>query len=576
MQTLAPIALFVYKRPWHTQQTLEALAANELADQSILYIFADGPQTDATEEQKEKIRQVRELIRSRKWCKEVHIVERQRNWGLADNIIDGVTQIVNRYERIIVLEDDLVTSPGFLRYMNEALELYANEPRVMHISGYMFPVELPSKPTTIFLPFSWPWGWATWKRAWNYFRYDPHELFFTIHSQQRLYEFNFKDSYPFSSQLEANVIYSLKTWAIRWYASIFLQNGMALYPTSSLIRNIGHDSSGEHCNTTNIYDSPTIDRISITKQKIKTSQTSMAAVRKYFIKQVAMPIQTRTGFIITKWFPERWKHFYRYYWYAYYRERIRLQNSLKKIKNMPRFTHGQIIINGIKIHFTDRDSFLLMYREIVEEKKYFLQSQEINVSGFIIDIGANIGLSVWAFRNQYPQATIHAFEPNSVAFQCLTANAAQFSAADKIFLHRAAVSGATGKRLLSTIPDMYSYLMSDPYSHHLLTEEVSVVSIRTLLSENFIDVLKIDAPGAELDILTDCESHLSKVRSIFVNCYTFKEREQVLADVISILERNGFRVYIDTPTTPSGTHPLIQIDAHYGITQIIYIRGVRE
>ncbi|MCS6968878.1 MAG: glycosyltransferase [Cytophagales bacterium] len=253
--SLAPIVLFVYKRPWHTQQTLEALAANELADQSILYIFADGPQTDATEEQKEKIRQVRELIRSRKWCKEVHIVERQRNWGLADNIIDGVTQIVNRYGRIIVLEDDLVTSPGFLRYMNEALELYANEPRVMHISGYMFPVE-GKLPDTFFYNANSCWGWATWARAWKYFINDPLYLYRQVtKSKNSIRRFNIENSCPFTSQLEANIIGTLKTWCVRWYASFFIAGGYALYPRCSLVNNIGHDSSGEHCNAEgqNVY-----------------------------------------------------------------------------------------------------------------------------------------------------------------------------------------------------------------------------------------------------------------------------------------------------------------------------------
>ena len=574
MENLAPIALFVYNRPWHTRQTLEALAANEWADRSVLYIFADGAKSEATEEQLAQIQAVRQLIRSRQWCKEVHIIERRRNWGLADNIIDGVTQIVNQYGRIIVLEDDLVTSPGFLRYMNEALELYANEPKVMHISGYMFPVKLPSISTTVILPFSWPWGWATWRRAWNYFRYDPHELFFAICSQQRLYEFNFKDSYPFSSQLEANVIYSLKTWAVRWYASIFLQNGLALYPAFSLIRNIGHDNSGEHCDTTTIYDSPMTERISIAKRKIQACRESMAIIRKYFIKQVAMPVQTHKGYIVARWLPERWKHLYRYYRYAYYRERIDLQNSLKRIATMPRFVQGKITVQSVTIRFTDSASFLTMYRQILEERKYVFQSKKNN-NPFIIDIGANIGLSVWAFRNQYPHATIHAFEPNSIAFQCLAENTAQFPAADKIILHRAAVSRVTGKALLSTFPDMYSYLVSDQYSSYLLTEEVPSVSIRKLLSENFTDMLKIDAPGTELDILKDCETCLDKVHSIFVSCYTFKEGKQTLPEVLSLLEKKGFRLYIATPTLRAN-YALMQTDACYNITQIVYIRAIKE
>ena len=138
---LAPIVLFVYNRPWHTEQTLNALMQNELADQSVLYIYADGPKENATEEQLKKIEEVRHVIRTKKWCKEVHIIESEKNKGLADSIINGVTEIVNKYGKVIVLEDDIVTSKGFLKYMNEALELYKEEDKVYHISGYMFPVK---------------------------------------------------------------------------------------------------------------------------------------------------------------------------------------------------------------------------------------------------------------------------------------------------------------------------------------------------------------------------------------------------------------------------------------------------
>ena len=147
---LAPIVLFVYDRPWHTNQMLDSLAANKLADQSVLYIYSDGPKENSTIEQLKRINDVRELIRERKWCKEVNIVESKKNKGLANSIVDGVTEIVNRYGKIIVLEDDLVLSKGFLKYMNDSLSFYQNNNEVMHISGYMEPVNS-NLPETFFL-----------------------------------------------------------------------------------------------------------------------------------------------------------------------------------------------------------------------------------------------------------------------------------------------------------------------------------------------------------------------------------------------------------------------------------------
>src|SRR2546423_14535813 len=149
MQTLAPVSLFVYNRPWHLKQTLESLEKNFLSGQSVLYIYSDGPRADATPEQLQKIKEVRSLIRSKKWCKETYIIESETNKGLAKSIIEGVTELVNDFGKEIVLEDDLVLSPGFLKYMNEALTLYESEERVMHVSGYIFETSL-KLPETLF------------------------------------------------------------------------------------------------------------------------------------------------------------------------------------------------------------------------------------------------------------------------------------------------------------------------------------------------------------------------------------------------------------------------------------------
>src|SRR5689334_19947926 len=115
---LAPITLFVYNRPEHTRRTVEALLKNELAAESDLFIFSDAPKKPESDE---SVRMVRDYIHAITGFKSVTIIERDRNWGLADSIIDGVTSVVNQYGRIIVLEDDLVVSAHFLEYMNTAL-----------------------------------------------------------------------------------------------------------------------------------------------------------------------------------------------------------------------------------------------------------------------------------------------------------------------------------------------------------------------------------------------------------------------------------------------------------------------
>lgn len=248
---LAPIILFVYNRPWHTRQTLEALSKNFLAEKSHLYIYADGPKKNASPDQFLKINEVRKLIREKKWCGKVEIIESNSNAGLAPSVIKGVTEIVNKFGKIIVLEDDLVVSTGFLKYMNEALALYENENRVMHVSGYMFPVKN-SFPETFFLVQATCWGWGTWKRAWKLFENNAATLTAQI-KQKDIRRFNINNTYDHYSDLVRSVTDPTHSWAIKWHAKVFILNALCLHPKQSLVRNIGFDCSGEHCKTTHIY-----------------------------------------------------------------------------------------------------------------------------------------------------------------------------------------------------------------------------------------------------------------------------------------------------------------------------------
>ena len=170
--TLSPIVLFVYNRPWHTRQAIKALQNNELADRSDLFIYSDGPKGEQTDK---AVQKVREYIYTINGFKTVTIRERKENMGLAGSIIDGVTAIVKEYGRVVVLEDDLVTSPFFLRYMNDALKLYEHDERIISIAGYIYPLSV-KLPTTFFLRGADCWGWATWKRGWNHFEKDGQTL----------------------------------------------------------------------------------------------------------------------------------------------------------------------------------------------------------------------------------------------------------------------------------------------------------------------------------------------------------------------------------------------------------------
>jgi hypothetical protein len=247
MHNLAPIVLFCYNRPEHTLRTLQALSENILAEQSRLFVFCDGPKLNADAAQLGRIEDVRHVVKSRKWCSEVYVTERDVNLGLANSVIDGVTKVLNTYDYAIVLEDDLVTSKYFLEYMNIALEKYKNEDSVFQVSGHQFPIlTWKSKQESFFLPFTTSWGWGTWKRAWDCF--NP-----SVVGYQKLntdvdlkYRFNLNNSYAYSDMLTLQIEGKIDSWAIRWWWSVFLLGGQTLFPDITLIENIGFGAGATH------------------------------------------------------------------------------------------------------------------------------------------------------------------------------------------------------------------------------------------------------------------------------------------------------------------------------------------
>jgi hypothetical protein len=241
---LSPITLFVYKRPCHTRQTVGALQRNDLAAESDLFIYSDGPKSDAD---REAVTEVREYVKSIEGFKRVSVIERQRNLGLAQSIIAGVTEIVGKYGRIIVLEDDLLTSPYFLNYMNTALNLYEKDDRIMQISGNMFNVNFrESVPESFFLPYTTTWGWGTWLRAWKNLDETLEGYEILKGNNDLRYRFDMHNTYPYFKMLEDQRQRKIDSWGIQWYLSIFLNNGIVLSPRRSLTIHFGFDSEATH------------------------------------------------------------------------------------------------------------------------------------------------------------------------------------------------------------------------------------------------------------------------------------------------------------------------------------------
>jgi hypothetical protein len=276
-----PVALFVYARLSHTQSTVEALLNNPGAELTDLIIFSDAARTI---ENQENVEEVRAYLKSINGFRSINIYERPYNFGLAKSIIEGVTEVLKKHDAVIVLEDDLVTSPYFLKFMNEALEKYAEDDRVISIHGYVLPVNQ-SLPETFFLRGADCWGWATWRRGWKNFNPDGQHLLDELNRRKLIGTFDFNGAYSFSKMLKAQIKGINDSWAVRWHASAFLANKLTLYPGRSLVHNIGHDGSGTHCGEGMGYDqSVSLSPIVLANIEVQSCAQGQAVFEAFFRK----------------------------------------------------------------------------------------------------------------------------------------------------------------------------------------------------------------------------------------------------------------------------------------------------
>lgn len=246
----APICLFTYNRLNEVLQTLEALQRNFLASESELFIFSDGPKN---EEDKHKVNAVRSHIQSVKGFKSVKIILSDVNNGLASSIIHGVSQILEKYENVIVLEDDLITTPNFLNFMNEALDFYHDDTRIQSINAYSFYLKN-AKSEIYFQLRTGSWGWATWKNRWNKNIFDKEYIKKVIQSEPSiLSQFKVKCGADVPKMLKDSIENRNDSWYIRWTFDHFHNNRFAVYPARSFISNIGHTSDATHCKGIDSY-----------------------------------------------------------------------------------------------------------------------------------------------------------------------------------------------------------------------------------------------------------------------------------------------------------------------------------
>lgn len=250
-----PVALFVYKRLEHTKKMLESLAANTLSEQAELFVFSDA---EKNAEEQDDVARVRQYVHQVDWQKkfgQVTIIEAKRNKGLAQSIIDGVTQIIEKYGRIIVLEDDLIVSEVFLEYMDSALAFYENIENVWSISGYSFPMKsLEYYPHDVYYGYrGCSWGWGTWRNRWEKVDWAVRDYRAFLQDKRWIKKFN-RGGNDLTPMLKCQMEGKLDSWAVRWCFTQSNLDMFTIYPKDSLVENKGCDGTGTHCGENKLFD----------------------------------------------------------------------------------------------------------------------------------------------------------------------------------------------------------------------------------------------------------------------------------------------------------------------------------
>ena len=565
----APITLFTYNRLWHTQQTVEALQKNELADASELFVFSDGPKSEAD---KQKVQSVRDYLKTITGFKKVSIFEKNNNLGLAQSIITGVTEIVNKYGRIIVLEDDMVTSPYFLRFMNDALEFYQDEEQVISVHGYIYPIKA-QLPETFLIKDTGCWGWGTWKRGWDLFEPDGGKLLKLLESKKLTDKFDMNGSYPFTQMLRDQIMGKNNSWAILWQASAFVQDKLTLFPGRSLVKNIGFDDTGTHCSETSSFDvEPARTPLTINAIPIQENRFALKKLEEYFrsigfaqsniLSRIKKRGNTLIGSIHLLPLALR---FYNILFNPEYRQEWLLKSRIKKI---PRFTVCQAKLHGWDLSIPDSASFLSAYKDIFVEQIYSFKAKDDMPR--ILDLGANIGLSVLYFKKLYPKAHITAFEADPKIFGYLKKNVHGNGYSDVQLINKAAWYKNTTLEFSSEGADGGRAAFSG--DDNLI--DIDAIDMNEFLKDRQFDFLKMDIEGAEEFVLPACKDHLQSFAHVFVEYHSKVGRKQCLGNLISILSEAGFRIHLHSVfCSPT---PFVGININTGFDLQLNIFAWRE
>lgn len=241
----APIVLFAFNRLEPLKRCVTSLLENKDAAETDLFVFVDGPRANNVEDN-EKVKSVHKYVKSIVGFKSIETFFSEKNKGLGASLIAGITEVINRYDWAIVVEDDLIVSRNFLAFMNHGLNKYKENPEVFSICGYSNKVSVPKgyDYDAYFCPRSSSWGWATWKDRWEKCDWELKDWASVEHNRSAFNQWGGSDCFGMLCGWHEGRNMS---WAIRFCYSQFLDNAVSLFPIISKVNNDGFDGNGTNC-----------------------------------------------------------------------------------------------------------------------------------------------------------------------------------------------------------------------------------------------------------------------------------------------------------------------------------------
>jgi len=284
---LAPVAVFAWKRPEKLRTLIESLLSCPEAPETDVTVFVDGPRTVSDID---GITAVERLLSVTVGFRSLRVVKSASNLGLSSSLTSGVSRLVTEAGRVIVLEDDLQVSRHFLRFMNDHLDLYADDARVASIHAYVYPHTDIGLPDTFFIRGADCWGWATWNRAWSQFNDDGEHLLSELRRRRLIRAFDFDGTAPYEDMLIDQIAGRNDSWAIKWYASALLAGMLTLYPCHAMAINTGEDGTGTHRGSSRRYAQTLAISAVIPKAiPVQESRAGLKAFKAFFRSRYHIP-----------------------------------------------------------------------------------------------------------------------------------------------------------------------------------------------------------------------------------------------------------------------------------------------